>query len=52
MLQSLVLLADGANVTQAAFAVGYSTSSAFVATFKTVLGATPDRYRTAGRVKT
>lgn len=47
LLQSLVFLADGANVTQAALAVGYSSSSAFVTAFKTLLGATPGRYGAA-----
>ena len=46
LLQSLVLLADGANVTQAALAVGYATSSAFVTAFKALLGATPGQYST------
>ncbi len=48
-VQSLVLLAAGANAMQAAFAEGFSTSGAFVAAFKTAIGATPGRYSSAGR---
>ncbi len=45
LLQSLVLLADGASVTQTSLAIGYSSTSAFVTAFKAVFGATPVRYR-------
>jgi AraC-like DNA-binding protein len=40
----LVLLADGAPVSRAAHAVGYSTASAFLAAFRRVAGTTPGRY--------
>ena len=38
------LLAEGNKVTTVAMEVGYSSASAFVATFKKVFGATPSKY--------
>jgi AraC-like DNA-binding protein len=44
MLHSLVHLANGATVSQTAFAIGYANPSAFVAAFKSLMGATPLKY--------
>ncbi|HXD33025.1 MAG TPA: helix-turn-helix transcriptional regulator [Pyrinomonadaceae bacterium] len=44
LLHALKLLAAGENVTTAAFAVGYDSTSAFIYAFKTALGTTPGRY--------
>jgi AraC-like DNA-binding protein len=38
------LLADGASVTDAGQGVGYATTSAFIAAFRRVTGATPGRF--------
>lgn len=47
LMQALRLLADGAQVTQAAVDAGYSTPSAFIAMFKKALGRTPRAYFSA-----
>lgn len=44
LMQGLRLLAEGANVTEAALGSGYSTPSAFIAVFRTALGVTPSSY--------
>lgn len=43
-LHALELLASGATVTEAALAVGYDSTSAFIAMFKRVHGSTPGSY--------
>jgi len=43
-LRALELLADGRSVTSVALEVGFETPSAFIAMFKSALGATPGRY--------
>ena len=45
-LHALELLAAGEPVTQVALAVGYDSTSAFIAMFKRVFGTTPGRYFT------
>lgn len=42
------ILADGANVTETAHAVGYRTTSAFVRAFRETTGRTPGRFTAAG----
>jgi AraC-like DNA-binding protein len=44
LMQALELLAAGEPVTQVALAVGYESTSAFIARFRQVLGTTPGRY--------
>ncbi len=44
LLQALTLLAAGETVTTVALEVGYDSTSAFIAAFKTVLGTTPGKY--------
>ena len=44
LLHALKLLASGESVTAVAFEVGYESTSAFIAAFKTMLGKTPARY--------
>jgi AraC-like DNA-binding protein len=44
LMHAMRLIAEGAKVTHAALAVGYSTPSSFVAAFHKVLGTTPTRY--------
>jgi AraC-like DNA-binding protein len=44
LLHALRLLGQGVNVTGAALDSGYSTSSAFIASFRKALGTTPARY--------
>jgi AraC-like DNA-binding protein len=44
LLQALTLLAAGETVTTVALEVGYDSTSAFIAAFKSVLGTTPGRY--------
>lgn len=44
LLRALQLLADGSSVTRAGIAVGYESTSAFVAAFRRVFGHTPGRY--------
>ena len=41
------MLATGAGVTEAAFAVGYASTSAFNAAFQEVMGQTPTAYKAA-----
>jgi transcriptional regulator GlxA family with amidase domain len=47
---ALVLLAAGHDTTRVAHACGWSNPSAFIAAFTTLIGTTPGRYRTGGRV--
>jgi AraC-like DNA-binding protein len=44
LLRALQLLADDATVTSTALAVGYESTSAFVAAFRRTIGTTPGRY--------
>jgi AraC-like DNA-binding protein len=44
VLHALPRLAAGDTVTRAALALGYDTTSAFIAVFKRELGDTPARY--------
>jgi AraC-like DNA-binding protein len=44
LMHAMRLVAEGAKVTHAALAAGYSTASSFVAAFRKVLGTTPTRY--------
>jgi AraC-like DNA-binding protein len=44
LLRALQLLAENENVTSAAIAVGYESTSAFVAAFRRAMGTTPGRY--------
>ena len=44
LMQAMRLLGGGAKVTHAALEAGYSTSSAFIAAFRKMLGSTPTRY--------
>ncbi len=46
MRAALPLLAEGRPVSQAAHAVGYATSSAFLAAFRRTVGTSPGRYLT------
>ena len=46
LMQALELLAAGEPVTSVALAVGYESTSAFIARFREVLGTTPGRYYT------
>jgi AraC-like DNA-binding protein len=43
---ALLLLADGHDVTQTAYACGWANPSSFIAAFTNVMGTTPGRYRT------
>ncbi|MEU8166722.1 helix-turn-helix transcriptional regulator [Micromonospora sp. NPDC049004] len=45
---ALVLLADGRDTTQTAYACGWANPSSFIAAFSAIIGTTPGRYR-AGR---
>jgi AraC-like DNA-binding protein len=45
MQQAVVALGEGLSVTEAAFAAGYSSASAFSGAFKRCFGVTPSRYR-------
>lgn len=47
LLEAASLLSAGATVTEAGFAAGYASTSAFVNAFRRRLGRTPLRYRTA-----
>ena len=47
LMQALELLAAGEPVTSVALAVGYESTSAFIARFREVLGTTPGRYYNA-----
>jgi AraC-like DNA-binding protein len=42
-----VLLADGHDTTQTAYACGWANPSSFIAAFTTIIGTTPGRYRTS-----
>jgi len=44
ILRAMELLSDGASVTDAGHGVGYATTSAFIAAFRRVTGATPGRF--------
>jgi AraC-like DNA-binding protein len=44
---ALVLLADGHDATQVAYACGWANPSSFIAAFANVVGTTPGRYRTS-----
>lgn len=46
---ALVLLADGHDATQTAYACGWSNPSSFIAAFTGIVGTTPGRYRTGRR---
>lgn len=48
LLRALQLLADDATVTSTALAVGYESTSAFVAAFRRTIGTTPGRYFNRG----
>ena len=49
LLAALEKLANGCSVTETCFAVGYNSVSAFIKTFKRIVGRTPDAYRRAQR---
>lgn len=49
LVHAMRLLADGASVTQAGIAIGYSGTSAFVAAFRRAIGVTPGRYAPPAR---
>ncbi|MGH3250861.1 MAG: helix-turn-helix domain-containing protein [Trebonia sp.] len=44
---ALVLLADGRDITQTAYACGWANPSSFIAAFTNILGTTPGRYQTS-----
>lgn len=44
LVHAMTMLADGASVTQVGFAVGYASTSAFVAAFRRAAGVTPGKY--------
>jgi AraC-like DNA-binding protein len=44
ILRAMELLSQGASVTDAGHGVGYATTSAFIAAFRRVTGATPGRF--------
>lgn len=44
---ALVLLADGHDTTQTAYACGWANPSSFIAAFTNIIGTTPGRYRTS-----
>ena len=46
---ALVLLADGHDTTQTAYACGWANPSSFIAAFTNIIGTTPGRYRTSRR---
>ena len=46
---ALVLLADGYDTTQTAYACGWANPSSFIAIFAAIMGTTPGRYRARGR---
>lgn len=49
VIRAMALLADGATVTEVGLAVGYATTSAFVAAFRRDTGVTPGRYAASTR---
>jgi AraC-like DNA-binding protein len=46
IFHALVLLAEGHDTTQTAFACGWANPSGFIAAFSNIIGTTPGRYRT------
>lgn len=50
VFHAMVLLAEGAAVTETAYACGWATPSAFIDTFARTMGRTPGQYRTASRI--
>lgn len=50
VFHAMVLLAEGAAVTETAYACGWATSSAFIDTFAKTMGHTPGQYGTASRL--
>jgi AraC-like DNA-binding protein len=42
---ALVLLADGRDTTQTAYACGWANPSSFIAAFTSIIGTTPGRYQ-------
>ena len=48
LLRALEMLGRGGSVTEAALAVGYESTSAFIGSFRAAFGVTPSRY-VAGR---
>ena len=44
---ALVLLAEGRDTTQTAYACGWANPSSFIAAFTSIMGTTPGRYRTS-----
>lgn len=44
---ALVLLADGRDTTQTAYACGWANPSSFISAFTNIIGLTPGRYRTS-----
>lgn len=44
---ALILLADGHDATQTAYACGWANPSTFIAAFTSIIGTTPGRYRTS-----
>ena len=46
---ALVLLAEGHDTTQTAYACGWANPSSFIAAFTNLIGTTPGRYRTGRR---
>jgi AraC-like DNA-binding protein len=49
LLHAVTLLGSGSSVTDAGFAAGYGTTSAFIAAFRKQLGETPTRFLAARR---
>ena len=45
LFRSVELLSDGRSMTQIAFELGYSSTSAFIYMFKQEMGVSPRRYR-------
>jgi AraC-like DNA-binding protein len=45
LINAVGYLCNGANVTDAALACGYNSTSAFIAAFKKQFGVTPGRYQ-------
>jgi transcriptional regulator GlxA family with amidase domain len=46
---ALVLLAEGNDTSQTAYACGWANPSSFIAAFVNIIGTTPGRYRAGGR---
>lgn len=49
-IKALVMLEEGVNVERIALELGYSSSSAFIAMFKRLMGKTPAEYHPARKV--